>query len=181
VMDVFFGFVLLVLAGAVVLLFAMLGELTARLPALGVSYRDPSVRPLEEARLGQVPSTWPAPLSQVVEATDPALLLVLSTACASCEDVAVQLADELERGGMQQTAVVVSCGDRANGEDFVERHGLRRLPCYIDEDGSWVTGAFGVQTSPTGLLIRDRRLESALLFADVAALRAAVTQPKEVA
>jgi hypothetical protein len=63
VMDVFFGFVLLVLAGAVVLLFAMLGELTARLPTLRVPYRDPSVRPLEEARLGRVPSTWPASIS----------------------------------------------------------------------------------------------------------------------
>lgn len=178
--DVFFAFVLLALAGAVVLLFAMFGELTARLPGLSVDYRDPTVSPLEEARLGSSPDHWPEPLASLVaEGGGSALLLILSTACGSCESVARQLAEENGASASSRTGVVVSCADRRVGEDFVRRHGLGRMPIYVDEDGAWVTSSFGVQTSPTGLAIRNGRLQSATVFTDVAALRAAATPDLE--
>ena len=55
-MLVIFGIALLVVAAAVVVLFAMLGELATRIPAPGPTRRDPVVQPLEEARLGGVPA-----------------------------------------------------------------------------------------------------------------------------
>jgi hypothetical protein len=172
--NLIFGSVLLILVGAVVLLFAMFGEVVARLPELHLRDGDASVRPLPEARLGEQPIGWPDRLADVVNTVDPALLLVLSTACASCEAVGDQLSNELDKERPGDTAVVVSCGDARSGEDFVVRHGLQRLPFFVDEGGRWVAGAFGVQTSPTALVIRDGRLDSALLFSQVAALRAAV-------
>ena len=178
--DVFFALVLLLLAGAVVLLFAMLGELTARLPSLNVDYRDPTVSPLEEARLGSAPESWPEPLAPLVaNGNGSALLMILSTACGSCESVARQLAEEIDVYPPSRTGVVISCADRRVGEDFVRRHGLGRMPTYVDEGGDWVTASFGVQTSPTGLAIRDGRLQSATVFTDVAALRAAATPDLE--
>jgi hypothetical protein len=174
----------LVLAAAVVVLFAMLGELTARLPTLGVQYRDPAVQEVSGARLGEGPEAWPPQLARAVGGDDPALVLVLSSACRSCEDVGVQLGELRRDGPVDRLAVVVSCGHRAAGEDFVDRHRLaEQWPCFIDEEGVWVRSVFGVQSSPTALVLREGQLVSALVFTDVAAVRAAVDrqqpQPKE--
>ncbi len=180
-MDVVFAFVLLVMAAAIVVLFAMMGELSARLPDAGNQVQDHSVRALEDARIGAVPDSWPTPLLGVIHDGSPALILVLSTACASCEVVAAQLAAEPLAVGLDRTAVVVSCGTKVSGDDFLERHGLRRLPYYLDEDGAWVTGAFGVRTSPSALLISNGRLDTALVFEDIQSLRTAVPRRGEVA
>jgi hypothetical protein len=174
VMDVVFAAVLLLLAAAVVLLFAMMAELAARISTAGDGRRDLTLTPLEEARLGEAPGDWPEPLAAAAFTEDQTLLVVLSSACASCEDVAGQMSKELEAGEMPATAVLVSCGDRAIGEDFVHRHGLQRMPCYVDDGGAWVKEAFGVQTSPSALVIRRGRLESALVFTDLSALRAGI-------
>ena len=173
---------LFLLAGAVVVLFAMLGELTARLPVLGVGYRDPAVSELPDARIGERPGVWPPQLEDAVGGNAPAMLLVLSSACKSCEDVAAQLREEArtaEPAG--RLAVVVSCADRAAGEAFIARHGLDRdWQCWIDEEGVWSRTVFGVQTSPTALVLRDERLQSALVFTDLAAVRAAAAKRKQV-
>lgn len=180
--DVLFALVLLALVGAVVLLFAMFGELTARLPTLDIGYLDPTVTPLREARLGSAPDYWPEQLAPLLDANDgSALLLVLSTACGSCENVAEQLTNEIDQQSSIDTGVVVSCGDRRLGENFIERHGLDGMPTYVDEGGEWVIASFGVQTSPSALAIRHWRLESAAVFTDVVALRAATTDIEEVA
>jgi hypothetical protein len=178
-MEVAFAAVLLVLAAAIVLLFAMMAELAARIPSADGGARDRTVTPLGEAHVGAAPDDWPRPLDAVVAGRDQALLLVLSSACASCEDVASQISAELDAGDVADTAVLVSCGDPAVGEDFVARHRLRRLPCYVDASGRWVKGAFGVQTSPSALILRDGRLESALVFTDLMALRAGIPLMEE--
>lgn len=180
-MDVVFAAALLVLAAAIVLLFAMVAELAARIPAAPGGAPDRTVTPLGEAHIGAAPDDWPEPLAATTAGRDQALLLVLSSACASCEDVAGQLSSELDAGELADTAVLVSCGDRAVGEDFVGRYRLRRLPCYVDDGGRWVKGAFGVQTSPSALFLRDGRLESALVFTDLLALRAGIPQVEEAA
>jgi hypothetical protein len=76
---------ILVLAGAIVLLFAMFGELNSRVPEM--TGRKAFVRPLSDAPIGHVVAKWPAPLEQL-NAGDRSVLLALSTACAACEQVA---------------------------------------------------------------------------------------------
>jgi len=174
-MLVFLSFVVLVLAGAVVLLFAMLGELTSRLPTLGVNYRDPEIAPLPDARLGAAPEQWPPALDN-----EPELLLVLSTACASCEDVAAQISQRLDAGPIPGAALLVSCGEASTGRDFLDRHGLARMPTYVDEGGAWVSNSFGVRHSPTALVLQDSHLKAALVFTDFAALQTTITNDYQV-
>jgi hypothetical protein len=174
--TLFFAFVLLALAGAVVVLFAMMGELTARLPRLHVGYRDPFLRPLEEAQVGARPNAWPPPLAPIAETEGPAFIMVLSTACATCEDVATQLSEGFGNGDVPDPALVISSGSRRTGEDFVKRHGLDRMPCYVDEEGEWLIRSFGVKTSPTALVLRNGALSSAFVFGDVATLNREVLE-----
>jgi hypothetical protein len=181
-MELVFGAVILILAAAIVLLFAMLGELNSRLPTDqggAAAQRDSAIFPLDEARLGVEPATWPSELPPI-DGADPRTVLVLSTACSTCQDVAHQLDDELGRGEGGDMAVVLSTADRRRAEDFVRRYRLDRLPVYVDEGGAWVGEELGVRMSPTALVMASGRLESALIFQDVSALRAAVAQPKGV-
>jgi hypothetical protein len=169
-MTLFFAFVLLSLAAAIVLLFAMMGQLAARLPHL-VGYQETFVRPIDEARIGARPNSWPPPLAPLAEMQGLACIMALSTACATCEDVATELAGGLDGAdnGLDP-AVVISCGNAVRGEDFVKRHRLDRMRCYIDEEGKWLTDSFGVKTSPTALVFRNGVLSSAFVFSDVATL-----------
>ena len=170
-MELAFAVALLVLAAAVVLLFAMVAELASRVPDPGSSGRSTALRPLPEARLGQQASGWPDGLAPLAGRPD-TLLLVLSTACGSCRDIAQQLraANPAE---LTEIGLVVSCGTGESGHDFVRTEGLAAFPHVVDVDGAWVSGQFGVRVSPAGLFLRGGRLESALLFSDLAALRAA--------
>jgi hypothetical protein len=171
-MDVVFAAVLFMLVAAVVLLFAMVGELSARVSGSMAGAGEPPVGPLDEARLGEKPGAWPEPLGAMAQDPEPVLLVVLSSSCTSCERVAGQLAADLDAGGMPAAGILLSTAEQRLGEDFVERHRLGRLPYYVDERGEWVMGAFGVQTSPAALTVRDGRLESALVFTDLRALQA---------
>jgi hypothetical protein len=170
-MEFAFAVALLILAAAVVLLFAMMAELASRVPDPRSSGRSTALRPLPEARLGHVPTGWPDGLAPLTDRHD-ALLLVLSTACGSCMDVAQQLREE-NPAELAEIGVVVSCGTAQSGHDFVRTQGLTAFPHVVDVDGAWVSEEFDVRVSPTGLFLRGGRLESALLFSDVAALRAA--------
>jgi len=166
------AFVSLLLAAAVVMLFAMLGELYSRVgPA-----PEPTI-PLQEVKVGQRPATWPKELARLAKATD-GVLLVLSTSCASCVQVAGQLRDQFDMLAGYDTAVALSTADRERAEAFVREHALPRGSVYVDVGGDWVTEAFGVQTSPSALVLRDGQLTSALVFTDVAALQSAMAPVK---
>ncbi|GAA1027630.1 hypothetical protein GCM10009557_09770 [Virgisporangium ochraceum] len=172
-MDLFFGFVLLLLAGGMVALFAMVGELASRVgdPA---SPAPPStqVEPVEDARIGHVPDVWPGGL-EVIGTADTAVLLVLSTVCASCQTVAQQLAQRPDITADRPWGVVVTCGDVARGEEFVTRYGLGPLPHLLDVNGDWVRAEFNVESSPVAVLFAHSTVAATLLFNDVAALNAA--------
>ena len=175
--GIVFGFVLLVLVGAVVFLFASFGELASRVSQPDHSVKDKTVDPLDDALIGRTPDSWPAGLSGLSTA-ESGLLLVLSTACAGCRQVAQQLSSELTRGKADQIYVLLSTSDSEAGEDFIQRQGLGRAPYFVDKGGDWVNNEFGVMTSPSGLVFRNGRLESALLFRDLAALRTAAAKPQ---
>ena len=179
--QVVFALVLLVLSAAVVLLFAMMGELASRVPPPEGGRRDQKVTELDGARVGRAPDAWPDELASLADA-QPGLLLVLSTACGSCGEIARQLSAEFARGQGDDVAVLVSSATRDSGEEFVQRHGIGRVRYFVDEGGDWVRREFGVMASPTGLVFREGRLDQALVFQDVAALRArAAAAPAEAA
>ena len=171
-MLVVFGVALLVLAAAVVVLFAMLAELAARVPERSAQSRNQEIRPLTEARLGHVPDVWPMTLPT----RERSVVLVLSTICNACEDVARQLVSDPGHADWAEASLAISTGARIRGEEFVTRHRLTDFPYFVDEGGEWLSGEFGIQSSPTALVFRGKRLESAHEFNDVAALRAALDQ-----
>jgi hypothetical protein len=161
--DAVLAFTVLVLATAIALLFAMVGELASRVPEFSRAINRDQLRPVEGAKIGHVPASWPAPLGRLAN-DDNALLLVLSSACASCEEVGRQLHNEAPNTGL---AIVISCGSRETGEAFVTRHDLRSHDHFIDVGGNWVRGEFGVMVSPAGLVLRRGRLESALIVQEL--------------
>ena len=162
-MILFLSIVVFVLAGAIVLLFAMLGELASRIPGSDQGRRR--IEPIDTARTGHRPETWPAELADLPE-QEYALLLVLSSTCASCEQVAGQVSRMLDRGPAN-VAVAVACPARERGEHFSAVHGLDRGPVYVDEEGAWSKRELGIDTSPAAVLLRHGRLQSALLFWDL--------------
>ncbi|GAB3953376.1 hypothetical protein [Micromonospora vulcania] len=168
-----FGIALLILAGAVLVLFAMLGQLAARegvIPSQGSG-----IRLLEEAHVGRVPVAWPTGLAGFGDGPL-RIVLVLSTACSSCRTVAGQLADEAD---VADFGVAISTADAAAGREFVAANGLARLPHHVDEGGDWVSGEFGVAVSPAALVFRDGMLISALAFTDLAKLRSTVSPTRQ--
>jgi hypothetical protein len=166
-MLVLLGIAVLVLAAAVAALFAMLGELASRTPSSG----EPAtvMRPLD-VELGVSAGAWPESLPSAQDA----VLLVLSTACGSCADVARQLSVEPGHADWRQVGVVVSCSAAETGTEFVAEHGLRHFAHFVDPEGAWARGEFGVQSSPSALVFRGGRLASAWTFTDVTTLRSTV-------
>lgn len=173
-MLVALGFAVLILTIGMVMLFAMFGELSARVAQAGTRPRSTEVVPLEGARLGCVPDTWPAGLMTGGQA--PSTLLVLSSACGSCLDIAEQLRDSPAEAGWDDMGVVISTSHQETGDEFVTSNRIGRFPHYVDVGGSWVTGQFDVNFSPSALAFEDGQLAAAYIFHDVAALRAKITE-----
>lgn len=180
-MLVILALALLLLAAAVVLLFAMMGELHARVGAAPEAAG--TVSELTQFRVGVTPEVWPEALAGPAgPAGRPrSVLLVLSTICASCAKVADQIAAG-ELGGREHVVgIVVSCANGADGEDFVDRYGLRGITHFVDAGGAWTSGSFGVAQSPAALVFDRGVLTEAYSFSTVTAvldragLRAAVT------
>jgi hypothetical protein len=182
IVILFLSVVVLVLASAIVLLFAMLGELSSRVPASDEDGRR-RLEPVDKARTGHRPETWPAELAHIDE-QEYSLMLVLSSTCSSCEQIAGQVSKMFDRGPAN-LAVVVACPARERGEHFAGVHGIDRGALYIDEDGVWSKRELGVDTSPAAVLFRNGRLQSALLFWDLPTVLNAVgsmsTSDQEVA
>ena len=160
------AFVVLLLAAAMVALFAMLGELYTRIGGAPAPTDS-----LAEATVGQRPDNWPPELARL--AAEDAVLLVLSTSCVTCNGVAGQLRQLPEPVPGYVTGVALSTPDPERADEFMARYGLPRDAVYVDQGGDWVTRTFGVQTSPSALFLRAGQVDSAVLFSDIAALRAA--------
>jgi hypothetical protein len=174
-MLIVFGVALLVLATAVVVLFAMLGELATRVDAQPTARRDPSIRPVPDARLGTVPAHWPDEL-RPAGGSGLVVLIVLSSSCGTCIDIAQQLTHDPGHADWDDMRVVVSTLSRSTGEDFVAQNGLAGFPLYIDAGGDWLTGELGVRMSPCALVFGGGQLQAAYMFSDVSALRAKIHQ-----
>jgi hypothetical protein len=179
-MDYVFGFTALVLAAAMVVLFAMLGEVSARLDSTGSGRGQGFIRLLDQVSVGHAPQDWPEPVREMALA-ERSLALVLSTTCSSCVEVAAQLRAEPKPIPGYDLYIVISTSDPAQGLAFVEHHGIEGVPYFVDELGQWVTREFNLRHSPSALLFHRGRLTSGVLFNDIATLRAAVTTPDKEA
>lgn len=177
-MLIVLSFALLVLAAGMVVLFAMFGELSARVAEAGLVKRSTEVRSLDKVRLGHVPESWPQEIGR--PGSGEYTLLVLSSACTSCADIATQLTDDPRHADWDNMGVVISTGSLESGENFVTRHGLGRFPHYVDDRGEWVAGEFDVRFSPSALVLHDGALTAGYMFHDVAALRATLSQSRPI-
>jgi len=160
----------LVLTGAVILLYAMVGELAARFEesVLGNSVRS-FVRPLPDAPLNKSPKSWPAALTGISHAR-PGALLVFSTSCMSCERLAPLLPSAIESFPISDVALAIASPRRDLAESFVERHGLQLVRPWIDDGGKWLRDDVGVTTSPVCLIFDVGQLTAALSFSDFSIL-----------
>jgi len=106
------------------------------------------------------------------EVHEDALLLILSTACGSCQQVATQLSAVPDKRGTDNLAVLVSCANPVSGQAFIDHHGIGWIRHHVDTGGEWVRSEFGIDMSPVGLILSGGRLEAAHVFEDVAAMTA---------
>ena len=155
---------------AVVGLFAMMGELASRVPA---AEDEPDAaappQPLPDAVLGAEAAGWPAEIAHLSEA-EHAALVVLSPVCTTCRRIASGATGPL-RIPAPASGVMVSSPSERRGVEFVDEHPmLREYPVALDVEGSWLTGNFGVDVSPSVLIFERGRLRSVHTFTSVAAL-----------
>jgi hypothetical protein len=160
----FLSVVVLVLVGAVVMILAMLGELSSRVPAPEGAQNN-RVEPVETARAGHGPDSWPTELAGVAD-HEYCLLLVLSASCSSCATVADQFSTMLGHG-QANVGIVVVCPVRERGEHFAAAHGIDRTTVFYDKGGAWSRTELGIDTSPTAVLFHNGRVRSAMYFWDL--------------
>ncbi len=164
---------LLLLMIAVVVLYAMLGELASRLPAQGANAAN-WIQELAGSRIGTSAAVWPdnlLPLARMPRW----VLLVLSPTCSTCNKVAAELGTLTDAAFSESVGLVVSAGDQKTGERFIATNAINRIPYFVDEGGAWTTGNFGINTSPTALIFRKGVLTRAYNFGSIDAISEALT------
>lgn len=169
---------LLLLTAAIVVLYAMMGELASRIPDSDGDAGADRVAPLEDYTRGATPAIYPGGLASLA-GQDRMVLVVLSPICTTCAKVAADLANYQPDQIGVPFGVVVSTGMRETGDEFVERHSLGRFPYVVDEGGAWVTGSLGVKMSPSALVLEDGMLTEAFTFSKVQALLGQVVKVRE--
>jgi hypothetical protein len=156
---------LVLLTAAVLVLFAMFGELAGRVP----QRPEPTVQPVDEARLGHAVDGLPEAFRP-----GPGILLVLSTSCGTCAGLAAGAARYFGSGGSARrplVGILVSCASAESGADFVAAHGLAALPTALDVGGRLSTTELGVRVSPVAVAVDgSATVRSAVAFAEYAAL-----------
>jgi len=166
-MMILFAFVLLVLAAAIGMLFAMCAELSRRVGAGGSAAAPEAryVRPLGRPNVYvRSEVAWPAPLADLRRQGD-FMIIVLSTSCQTCNTIGEQLGSD---GWPERTAgelgVVLSTPDPFLAEEFVGKYDLQGVRHYIDAGGDWTEAALGLAMSPVGLIFRRSELVETYVF-----------------
>ena len=167
---------LVLIVVAVIGLFAMMGELNARIPAEG---GDPAttIWPAANARTGPLPS-WPDDLDGVV--VGGGAVVVFSTTCGTCRRILNEEPNHL--GYDLPTAVVVVAPDEESGRAFAAEHPvLDRLPVHVDPEGNWLREAIGLDSSPAVFTVSAGRVLEVFNFNRSNALAGLVVAPAEKA
>jgi hypothetical protein len=170
VVEIVLAVAVFLLTIAAVGLFAMMGELSTRVPAPDqMSEVDRTLTPFEDARIGAEAPTWPVEIAHLRDA-DHAVVVVVSTLCETCRRVSSGGTGPL-RIPSTAAAVVVSCPRHSRGAEFLDEFPLLRgYPHALDVEGRWLTDNFDVDISPCVLVFERGRLRSAHTFTTAAAL-----------
>jgi len=150
---------MIILAVAVVALFAMMGELVTRVDSISAhnisSQRgvEDWATVLEEFTAKSAPTSWPSEL-QSVRNLPSKLVIVVSTSCRSCAHFLDGNLDILD--GLSP-ALVVSCPSKDRADSFLKKHpvGNNGWPVYRDVMGQWSRDELGIDVSPSAVLFRD--------------------------
>lgn len=169
-MLILFGFLLLILAVAVGVLFAMCAELSKRLSSSAGSQSANTVayaRPVERPGVFLRPDVvWPREFRDIAS-RDAFLLIVISTSCMTCNSVASELGEGWAKRGSGRMGVVISTPDEARAKAYVAEHHLGGIPHIIDVDGTWTTESLGLSLSPVGAVFLGGSLHETYIFNQV--------------
>jgi hypothetical protein len=151
----------------------MMGELSARVGERPADGDDDTLVPIEGIPHGARPAWWPSQLADL-EQLDESAALVLSSVCASCRKIALELA-RTEIEAALPLRLVIACGTPEAGLAFLGETGLREDErTYIDVAGDWVRRSFGVSVSPALLRFKDGALYRADTLGSVKALHSSL-------
>ena len=157
---------LVLLVVAVIGLFAMMGELNAKVAASASAADTETIWPAARSRPGPLKG-WPQELDQVVRAGG--AVVALSTSCATCDKV---LSEDPKyfTDGLPKAVVVVS-GDLVSAHEFIDEYPvLARMPVYVDPGGEWLREAVGLDSSPAVFTVRDGTVLEVFNFNSASAL-----------
>ena len=79
------------------------------------------------------------------------LLFFTNPGCEPCQRILAQVPAWQERGGRQFDLVVISRGSAVDNEEKARQHGLSRV---LIQDGREVNKAFGVESTPSAVVVR---------------------------
>lgn len=164
-----FSIALLLVVVGLVGLFAMMSELNAAVGST-VSGQDSNAAPIDEARIGHTPSTWPSALLPIRD-TDSGRLIIFSSVCTSCREIATRLSGE-ESDHTELTIGVVSAADTAAADKFISETRIREsgMQIYVDPGGEWLGSELGIRIAPSLAVFDHGTLTRAESFADITAL-----------
>jgi hypothetical protein len=150
----------LLLCIATAILFAMVGQLAARLPEFQGQQAGP-VQRLEELERGRPAPSWAAPPAPLGNGHGQSLygLLVLSTICTTCSQLAKELAARAPDSLPLPLKLVLSTPlKRADADAYVRRYRLDAYRPLIDEQGARCKDDLGLMISPALVMIRQGRI-----------------------
>lgn len=166
--DLILAIALFVLTVAMVGLFAMMGELAARVPDEGTEEAAGPPRPIQQVALDVVPDRWIDEVAYL-QHEEFGVAVVFSTSCASCQRIAGGATGKLDLP--PGAAVVISSSSQELGEQFLEENPMiRRYRHVVDPGGTWLTETLGVDISPSILTFHYGRLTSAHTFGSASVL-----------
>jgi hypothetical protein len=169
----------LVLAVAVVVLFAMFGQLAARVPAAADA--SGTAEPILSLHVGRSAGFWPVSLAPLPPPGSFGALIVLSSSCTSCVKVAGQLPTLPSQVAADLLGVVVTGPSGEAAQAFADANLTGALPLFVDGGGDWVTGEFGLQASPSYLIFEGSELRSGYVFDQLNALSGLLPADRSVA
>lgn len=151
--------------------FCMVGVLATRVDLSA----SPELTELD-VEIGTRVHVWPESLSVLESIEGQANLLILSTMCTTCNQLASEIGSIPIDTPIQNLGFVVSCKSQPEGMSFVTTHKLGTYPVLVDQGGMWTDSTFGIRKSPVCLNLNEHRLLRASVTPDINTLFKAIKE-----
>lgn len=129
-----------------------------------------------DVELGTRVHVWPEPLSILGRIGGHTNLLILSTICTTCNQLASEIGSIPIDTPIRNLGFVVSCKSEIEGTSFVATHDLGTYPVLVDEGGLWTDSTFGIRKSPVCLNLNEHQLLRAAVTPDINTLLKAIKE-----